>query len=74
MEKAEGEVDALYRNIAVALFAVAFDVDIVEGEMGELLHGPVGEHDPGHDRVDEEDERVGDTCGDAVSCQYTNFC
>jgi hypothetical protein len=28
------------------LFAVALDVDVIEGKVGELLHGPVGEHDP----------------------------
>jgi hypothetical protein len=47
---------------------VTFDIDVIEGKVGELLHGPVREHDPGDDRVDEEDERVGDTGGDAMSC------
>jgi hypothetical protein len=28
------------------LFAVAFDVDVVQSEVSQLLHGPVGEHDP----------------------------
>jgi hypothetical protein len=70
VEEAEGEVDALHSNVSVALLAVALDVDVVQSKMGELLHGPVREHDPGHDRVDEQDERVGDTCGDAVCCQY----
>jgi hypothetical protein len=28
------------------LFAVALDVDIIQGKVGQLLHGPVGEHDP----------------------------
>jgi hypothetical protein len=45
---------------------VALDVDVVQGEVGEFLHGPVREHDPRNDRVDEEDERVGDTGGDAI--------
>jgi hypothetical protein len=66
VEESESKVDALYRNISIALLAVAFDVDVIEGEVGELLHGPVREHDPGHDRVDEKDERVGDTRGDAT--------
>jgi hypothetical protein len=46
---------------------MALDVYVVESEMRQLLHGPVGEHDPGHDRVEEEDERVGDTGRDAVA-------
>jgi hypothetical protein len=28
------------------LLAVAFDVDVVQSEVSQLLHGPVGEHDP----------------------------
>ena len=67
VEEAESKVDALHRDVAVALLAVALDVDIVQGELRELLHGPVGEHDPRDDRVDEEDERVCDTSSDAVS-------
>jgi hypothetical protein len=65
VEEAERKVDALHCNISVTLFAVAFYVDVIESEVGELLHSPVREHDPGHDRVDEEDERVGDTRSDA---------
>lgn len=49
VEEAERKVDALHRDVAVALLAVALDVDVVQGEVRELLHGPVGEHDPGHD-------------------------
>ena len=67
VEEAEGEVDALDGDEAVALLAVALDVDVVQGELGQLLHGPVGEHDPRDDRVDEEDERVGDAGCDAVA-------
>jgi len=46
VEETEREVDALYCDISVTLFAVAFDVDIVQSEVSQLLHGPVGEHDP----------------------------
>lgn len=34
--------------------------------MRQLLHGPVREHDPGHDGVEEEDEGVGDTGSNTV--------
>jgi hypothetical protein len=74
VEETEGEVDALHSNVSVALLAVALDVDVVQSKMGEFLHSPVREHDPGHDRVDEQDERVGDTGGDAVSCQHSPMC
>lgn len=67
VEEAEGEVDALHGNEAIALFPVALDVDIVQGELGQLLHGPVGEHDPRDDRVDEQNEGVCDTGCDAVA-------
>jgi hypothetical protein len=67
VEETESEVDALNSDIAVALFAVALDVDVVKSEVGELLHGPVGEHDPRDDRVDEEDEGVCDTGCDTVA-------
>jgi hypothetical protein len=67
VEETEGEVDALHCNEAIALLAVALDVDIVQGELGQLLHGPVGEHDPRDDRVDEENEGVCDTGCDAVA-------
>jgi hypothetical protein len=66
VEEAKGEVDALHGNVAVALLAVALDVDVVKREVGEFLHGPVREHDPRNDGVDEEDERVGDAGGDAT--------
>ena len=46
VEKTEGKVDALHRDVSIALLAVALDVDVIEGEVGQLLHGPVGEHDP----------------------------
>ena len=46
VEETEGEVDALHCNVSVALFAVALDVDVIQREVGKLLHGPVGEHDP----------------------------
>lgn len=67
VEEGEGEVDPLHCDIAVALLSVALDVHVVKGEVRQLLHGPVGEHDPRNDRVDEEDERIGDTRGDAAS-------
>jgi hypothetical protein len=48
------------------LFTVAFDVDVIQSEVGKLLHSPVGEHDPRDNRVDEKDERVCDTSSDAA--------
>lgn len=71
VEETEGEIDALDRDVAVALLAVALDVDVVECEVRQLLHGPVREHDPRDDRVDEEDEGVGDTGSDARGCQLS---
>lgn len=67
VEEAEGEVDALDGDEAVALLAVALDVDVVERELGELLHGPVREHDPRDDRVDEQNEGVCNAGRDAVA-------
>lgn len=67
VEEAESEIDALHSDEAVALLAVTLDVDIVQGELRQLLHGPVGEHDPRDDRIDEKNERVGDTGCDAVA-------
>jgi hypothetical protein len=34
--------------------------------MLKLVYGPGGEHDPGEDGVDEEEEGVGDTRGDTA--------
>jgi hypothetical protein len=34
--------------------------------MRQLLHGPVREHNPGDDRVEEEDKRIGNTRRDTV--------
>jgi hypothetical protein len=51
-------------DISIALFPVALDVHVVQGEVRQLLHSPVCEHDPRHDRVEQEDESVGNTCSD----------
>lgn len=67
MEEAECEVDALHRNVSVALLAMAFNVDVVQGEVRELLHSPIGEHDPGDDGIEQEEEGVSDTGSDTVS-------
>lgn len=66
MEGAQSEVHAMDGNEAVAVVAGTGDGHVVERHVLQLLDGPVGEHEPGDDGVDEEDERVGDSGRDAV--------
>lgn len=74
VEETQGEVDPLYRDVSVALFPVALDVHVVQGEMRQFLHSPIREHDPRHDRVEQEDEGVGDTSSNTSHCQYDTLC
>src|SRR4051812_7087000 len=51
---------------------MAFDVNVIKGKVGELLHSPIGKHYPGNDGVDKEDEGVGDTrCDTVTPSEYT---
>ena len=67
VEESECEVDALHRDVAVTLLAVALDVDVIQGEVREFLHSPIGEHYPGDDGIEQEEEGVCDTGSDTVS-------
>jgi len=66
VEKSESKVDAVNSSEAIAGLAVAGDGGEVEQDVLEFLDGPVGEHDPGQERVEEQDDGVGDTGGHAV--------
>ena len=46
MKEAKRKVDALNGHVAIALVSEASNVGIVEREVSDLFHGPVGEHDP----------------------------
>ena len=46
MEKAEGEVDSLNSEIAIAFGRAAFEIHVVECEMFEFSYSPWGEHHP----------------------------
>ena len=67
MEQTQGEVDALHGNETVALLSLATDSHVVQSEMFEFLKRPWCEHKPGYDRVDEENEGVGDSSSHAVA-------
>lgn len=72
MEEAEGEVDSVDCGEAKAFVAGTVDGDVVEENALQLLDGPVGEQDPGEQRVEEQDEGVCDSRGDrgrAFACR-----
>lgn len=66
VEEAESKVDTVDSGKAIAGLAVAGDCSEVEQNMLEFLDSPVGEHDPGQERVEQQDDGVGDTGGHAV--------
>lgn len=66
VEETESEVDAVDGSESITLLAGARDGGIVQQYFLQLLDGPIGEHDPGQQRVEEEDDGVGNACGHAV--------
>ena len=66
MEDSEGEVDAMHRREAETRVSRAADRDVVEEHALELLDRPVGEHEPGQEAVDEEDQSISDSGRDGV--------
>ena len=66
MEGAECEVHTVYGNESVASLSVTTDSHVIKGEMLKLLHGPVRQHQPRDDRVDEEEKSVGYPSGHAA--------
>lgn len=67
MEQAEGEVDTVNSEPAVAFSGRAVYANVIEGEVFEFLDGPWREHDPRQDGVEEQDEGVGDTSSDTAT-------
>jgi len=66
VEEAESKVDTVNSSEAITGLAVAGDCGEVEQDVLEFLDGPVGEHDPGQQRIEQEDDGVGDTCSHAI--------
>lgn len=64
MKDAERKVDSLHRKPSIAGAVGAVDLDIIEHEMLKFLNSPVGEHNPGENRVDEEKQGISDTSSD----------
>lgn len=59
VEGTQSKVDTMYRNPAIAILAGAFDVNVFQGQILKLLHGPVRKHYPGEERIDEKHESIG---------------
>ena len=66
MEGTKSKIDTMYGNPAIAILAGAFDVNVFQSKVLKLLHGPVGEHYPGKERIDEENESIGYASSHAV--------
>ena len=63
MEKAKGEIDSLNGDVTIALLPLAGDVHVIQSEMLEFLHCPRGEHQPRYDRIEQENDGIGDPGG-----------
>ena len=61
VEETETEVDAMHSHPAVTFLAVASNFHIIESQMLQFIQCPWREHDPGSNRVDQEDKGVGDS-------------
>ena len=66
VEETERKIDAMHSDVAVAFGPVAGDGGVIEESMFELLDGPVGQHDPGEDGVEEQYDGVDDTGRHAI--------
>lgn len=66
VENTESKVDTVDSSEAIAGLAVTGDGGVIKQDMLEFLDGPVGEHDPGQERVEQQDDGVGDTGGHTV--------
>lgn len=64
VEEAEREVDAVHGREPEAVVTRAVDGHVVEEDALELVDGPWSEQYPREERVEEEDEGVGEACGD----------
>jgi len=51
MKESQREVDAMYGGESIAFFACARDGGIIEEDFLQFFDSPVGEHDPGQQRV-----------------------
>lgn len=61
VEETETEVDAMDRDPTVTFLSIAFDFHIVEGQVLQFFECPGSQHNPGNDRVDQEDKGIGDS-------------
>lgn len=52
VEEPKGEIDAMYRDVAITTRAIAGNGGVIQKGVFELLDRPVGEHDPGENRVE----------------------
>lgn len=68
MKQCQRKSDPMHGQNSIASSLGAAHLDIVVGPFGEQLDGPVGEHDPREDGVQQEDEGEADSsCDRAVA-------
>lgn len=53
VKESKGKVKTLHSDVSIARLSVAAEIEVVESEVLQLLEGPVCEHEPGKDRVDQ---------------------